>query len=379
MALSLHNPPGFVDDLTDEHKKEWSSIIDGFMATPNVNPTSTPLFYNAVLETEQGAQVPAPVTWIGFPKQVKLRFPNDEERWDFADKNRSAQDEYLEWSVKRNSAGKITRIVFCNEGPEYFDFLAQKQPDTLVNLYQKMNPGFDIQSNDLFDSSGNYNPKNKWNNSTNTGAIMHLIQVNNTLGAEVDLGARATVVRKRGDGTLITDSDELINCSGYGNPNRNSDPHIGITVNNAVRDGGLKLTINDPVGLYIQSVNWGVVDPPAGHEDDDPQTFWKWTRGSKDRYMRGEFEVPPGKGYVVGDLLVSGKPLKYGAQMADLITIALHARVAKSTKPVVPRFCGDNPQPSHSANAADLTAPHAYSQLLKKVPSMAKHALKRGD
>ena len=32
--------------------------------------------------------------------------------------------------------------------------------------------------------------------------------------------------------------------------------------------------------------------------------------------MRGEFEVPEGKGYVLGDLFVRGKPLKYGAQLA---------------------------------------------------------------
>lgn len=50
------------------------------------------------------------------------------------------------------------------------------------------------------------------------------IQVNNTLAAQVDLAGRATVVRKRRDGTIITDKDELIACSRYGNPNRNSDP-----------------------------------------------------------------------------------------------------------------------------------------------------------
>jgi hypothetical protein len=34
------------------------------------------------------------------------------------------------------------------------------------------------------------------------------------------------------------------------------------------------------------------------------------------QYMRAEFEVPAEKGYLLGDLLVNGKPLKYGAQMA---------------------------------------------------------------
>jgi len=137
---------------------------------------------------------------------------------------------------ERNSADKITKVVFCNEGPEYFEFLALNQRDKLIELYTNLNPGVTIQSTDLFSSDGNYNPRNKWNDSTKTGTIMHLIQPNNTLGAEVDLGARATVVRKRKDGTLITDSDELIKCSRYGNPDRNSDPTIGIAINDAVRD-----------------------------------------------------------------------------------------------------------------------------------------------
>ena len=99
------------------------------------------------------------------------------------------------------------------------------------------------------------------------------IQVNNTLAAQVDLAGRATVVRKRRDGTIITDKDELIACSGYGNANRNSDPEerlpnssksvlanlrrlqIGIAVNNAIRAGanGHKATLDDPVGLYIHA------------------------------------------------------------------------------------------------------------------------------
>lgn len=32
--------------------------------------------------------------------------------------------------------------------------------------------------------------------------------------------------------------------------------------------------------------------------------------------MRGEFEVPEGKGYVLGDLIVKGKPLNWGSQIA---------------------------------------------------------------
>jgi hypothetical protein len=60
----------------------------------------------------------------------------------------------------------------------------------------------------------------------NSTAWPRRIQDNNNLGAEVDLGARATVVRKRSDGTIIDDAQELIKCSEYGKPYRNSDPTV---------------------------------------------------------------------------------------------------------------------------------------------------------
>lgn len=44
--------------------------------------------------------------------------------------------------------------------------------------------------------------------------------------------------------------------------------------------------------------------------------------------MRGEFEVPPGKGYVVGDMLVNGQPLNYGAQLAGVLSLR-HTAAAK--------------------------------------------------
>lgn len=71
-----------------------------------------------------------------------------------------------------------------------------------------------------------YNPNNYWNQLTTTGTIIHLIQPNNTLGAEIDIAAQATVIRKDSSGKTITDANQLILCSRYGNPGRNSDPTV---------------------------------------------------------------------------------------------------------------------------------------------------------
>ncbi|KAH9477702.1 hypothetical protein JR316_0009928 [Psilocybe cubensis] len=354
MSLKYHDPPGFVDDLTEENKKLWSQQISSFMLTDRVTPTLEPQFYDATKVMEKDPQNDAKITWIAFPKQVKIANPADHKRWKVADAARDVQDEYCEWSIKRDDKGKMLRIVFCNEGPEYYKFLGKYQPDTLVELYQTLNPGFDIKKADLFDQQGVYNPRNKWNNNTNTGSIMHLIQDANTLGAEAfgdpstfADGARATVLRKRLDGTPITDADELIRCSGYGNPNRNSDPHIGAEVNTFARSGAM-VTLKNPVGLYIDSISWGQIEAPDG---DDPSKWWKWTRGREGTYMRAEFEVPSDKPYVLGDLLVKGVALEFGGQLADFISISLtgHASDMDGQNQITPRLCSE---PSSNRNDA---------------------------
>ncbi|KAH8105194.1 hypothetical protein BXZ70DRAFT_510157 [Cristinia sonorae] len=343
MALRRHDPPGFVDDLLEENIAGWNKIISAFMHTRRVNPEITPHFYDATRAAEEQPIATASVTWLGFPRQVALQFPNDRRRWEEADRERAVQDEYLEWSLVRNSSGKITRIVFCNEGPEYWEYLGRVQPDTLVKLYQDLHPGVDIKKEDLF-VNGVYNSNNKWNSSTTTGTITHLIHRHNTLSAQVDLGGRATILRVRADGQPIVDRDELARCSDFGNVNRNSDPTIGAAINAFARDGH-RLTIENPVGLYIDSVDWAQIHAPPGHDDDDPQEFWKWTRGRSGFHVRGEFEVPADKGYVVGDLLVRNVPLDFGAQLADLIKISIRARVAGPPHivPGNPRLCGDHP------------------------------------
>ena len=71
-----------------------------------------------------------------------------------------------------------------------------------------------------------YNPGNQWNLVSTTGTIAHLVRPNNTLSAEIDIGAQAMVIRKDDQGNVIEDKDDLNNCSKYGNAGRNSDPSV---------------------------------------------------------------------------------------------------------------------------------------------------------
>lgn len=341
MSLARHSPPGFSTDLTEKNKILWSEWISSIMDSPRNAPAVQ--FYNATKVVEKEPVANRRITWIGFPRNVTVENPNDRVRWRRADADRATQDEYCEWSIQRNAEGKMVRIVFCNEGPEYFSFLGEHQPETLLDLYRQHNPGFSIQSEDLFhiDGSGRrvYNPNNKWNNSTETGSIMHLIQVNNTLSAQINLGADATIIRKDPNGNIVTDRDQLIRCGRFGGVNRNSDPHIGSEVNTLARAGAM-ITIQDPVGLYIDSIDWRFIEPPNGH-DDDLRQFWKWTRGTENHWMRAEFEIPEDKGYVLGDLFVRGIPLEFGGQLADLVSIALVGRASdlEGNNAAEPRPC----------------------------------------
>ncbi|KAF8999221.1 hypothetical protein BDZ89DRAFT_1147760 [Hymenopellis radicata] len=63
-------------------------------------------------------------------------------------------------------------------------------------------------------------------------------------------------------------------------------------------------------------------------------------------YMRAVMEVPEGRGYVLGDLLVDGNPLEYGGQIADYIKVSLTGRTSDTggnNQIDPPRKCSEAP------------------------------------
>ncbi|MGH3924752.1 MAG: hypothetical protein ACRDTT_18145, partial [Pseudonocardiaceae bacterium] len=269
------------------------------------------------------------VHWTAFPRQVKVSSVSDRQRWTRADASRDLQDEYCEWSVTREPEGKITRVTFTCEGPEYWELLAQTQPDTLLALYQEhIDPA--VQHGDLFDASGSYIRRNNWNNSTTNGA-MHLIQRANTLAAEIELVAAASIVRVV-DGSELTGEQELINCGRYGARQRNSDPHIGGVINSVARIKA-DLALSNPVGLYFGDLSTAGWDTPDG---SDPKSYWTYVRGSDGHPVRAVYEVPEEQGFVVGDISIDGNLIDFGAQISDFVSIkaiAVACRIGQSTVP----------------------------------------------
>jgi hypothetical protein len=316
-------PPANLKDLLPENLAGWSKqISDQF----DVSKEDRPQFFNQ-LTNPPADPVAKEISWTGFPRTIFVATNGDnEKRWKAADaaryynlgggKYQPVQDEYLEWSVTRDPTGKITKVMFTAEGPEYWNYLAKVQPDTVLALYrQHISPT--VEKSDLFDHKGAYIPENKWNRDTTHGA-MHLICPPNSLEAEIQLAADASLPRKI-DGTFLIDAQDLIHCAKYGVASRNSDPFIGQQVN-ALAVLGYLVSLQNPVGLYIKGLSTAGWTTPDG---SDPSLYWRIERGTADFTVRAVYEVPAGKGFVVGDIKINSDLIRYGAQIADFVQIKL--------------------------------------------------------
>jgi hypothetical protein len=304
-------------------------------------------YYNAKATSTDPPVATDVIRWKGFPLVIAAKHPgNKKAAWTEADKLVTSggsrfrpQDEYLEWFVTRNAQNKITRVVFACEAPEYWEALAEGYPrefamprpqgglggtkhtqaqgdkNTLLALYRQLvSPS--VQLSDLLDGNGRYNRQNKWNT---TDGIVHLSHPANTLGAEINIGAQATILRKK-NGQVLTGADDLIRCSGYGVAERASDPHIGAEVN-ALARAGHAITILNPVGLYIDgppsTAGWVTPDGTPAVQ------FWTPVRGAVGMTARAVFEVPSAKGYTVGDIKIGGQAIEFGGQIAEHIDVKL--------------------------------------------------------
>jgi hypothetical protein len=413
------NPPGwpYVDDgLSAEQKAAWSQQVSDWMKTEITakNDDGSPLiggggvvrtpltqFFNGTVTAYDTTQPPQTISWTGFPGLIARHDPNT--RWPKVEGHRDVMDEYLEWSTNVDSNDKIQYVVFTCEGFEYFSFLGSNAPDTLVDLYKKANPDFadQIKKEDLFNKHGNYEPYNKWNGvicktpehpedgltTVNPGCIMHLAQVNNTLGAEIDIAAQATVLRKNPSGKLITDQTTLCNCSKYGNPDRNSDPKIGIGINNLAQHGNF-ISIADPVAIYMLGFNTANfqldVDGTGQDLQPIPDGTFTWVRGNIDKKMglRLRVQIPKGtmgtgdnagRQLTVSDIFdtSTNRYIEYGGQFADYITMGVSAVTINGESPAPWQFCPEVP----SGDGGHHRVAHAASLAVNDGPKTAPQGL----
>jgi hypothetical protein len=354
----LARVPGLVQEWSDAVSSWFDASIEAEAKTYKKNEVdATVQYFNPTKEEPRGRSVEQAITWNAFPKELLRRFGKEralreaDGLWPLAyykasfqgdvfDRNRYRPlNEYCEWHVFRDGrSGKIKKVAFTSEPPEYYGALFGDETvgaypfhgdrRAVLEVYRELvSP--DVQPKDLLATEdivstqgevlarkGSYNPYNKWNT---TEGIVHLVAPPNTLTAEIMLGADATVSRKDSRGRLLVEPEALICCTGYGGPDRNSDPTIGSSVNALARLGAM-VTLKNPVGLYMDHIDLAGWNAPDGQSVAE---FVKIVRGQPGMIERLEVEVPAERGFTVSDVMIAGVPIAYGGQIAECITVKL--------------------------------------------------------
>lgn len=431
-TLSQFSTPANVQDFNDPTQQAqmnaaWSGNVNRWVESALVgdvwdlvNYGPRPAFYNPLNTDTPSSAVNAPIPWQAFPGRISALFPNDSSNWfEWADNGvpkpvttdlcsqqtippipypptgpRGWQDEYCEWSVKRDANNKITSVMFTCENPEYWFTLWEINPNTVLALYRSLvNPAVQLADlcvpniSDPITGQPAYNPLNKWNAGTQTlpgsGGAVHLTSSPNTLGAEFDLAAAATIPRSI-NGQPVQAASQLVCCAKYGKIGRHSDPTIGQTVNQVVNYTPTlpqaRATLTNPVGLYMQSPNFSQYKTPDGTPASE---FWTVVRGKLkdpavpgdiDRILHATFEVPASKGYTVSDIAINGTPIQWGSQITNTFQMSLMATAFANGGVVqVPSPCttiSNNPSAAVSAlqDAPTFAAYRAIEQQMNELP-----------
>lgn len=309
--LEQFGPPGHLDELSAAGRSAWHEGATRLLT--QLTTDERPQFYNPTVKDTADDRKSRTVVWPAFPAQQR-QGASDQQRWAAADADREVQDEYCEWSVRRDG-DRVLSVTFTTELPEYWENLFEHDQDRLLTLYAE----FFGRQIDLDDVSGpnGYEGRNELNTSTE-GGIAHLVQGSNTLGAAVRLAADATIPREM-NGQPVTSQQQLVICGGLGEPLRNSDPQIAAAVNDLAR-AGADITLEDPIGLYIAGLSTaGWVTPDGAN----PADFWTIERGNEQHILRATYEVPVDRGYQVSDITIHGRPIRFGAQIADFVGVKL--------------------------------------------------------
>ncbi len=254
------------------------------------------------------------VEWVAFPKLAQA--PSDE-----IDSRRfRLQDEYVEWHVEREG-GRVRRITFTTEFPEYYEALARIGPDALISGIQDALPGSSPTLAELF--GPNFDPEaatpdkrafrfrnqliaNPWNNGQKD--ILALSHPNNTMGALFNLAGNCAILSNAQGADAI--------CAGaHGScvPGRNSDPFICNAVQSITRGNGA-LSVQDPAGVKIQRLRgiWKLDGNAIDINDPTNSDIWKISRNGR----RATLDLSK-------NVTIVDDPISSGAQVSTALEVSV--------------------------------------------------------
>ncbi|MEO8506597.1 MAG: hypothetical protein ABI593_03105 [Betaproteobacteria bacterium] len=259
-------------------------------------------FYDAS-ETDVNIVGARDLVWMAFPRRVLMPNRDDRGAAFTAAENRNVQDEYCEWFTTRNAAGKIVRVTFVTEAPEYWEALWAVDRARVVALYRALvSPA--VVETDLH-VGGVYQRANLWNNAN---GIVHLRQAINTLNAALGLAQGSA------NSAPARDNYEMSAVASTA-----VDPRVTYDVGTLVRKG-LSVTLRDPIGLYIAGWDDTGWTRPSGAPVGN---YWTIVRGVPGQVLRLDYEVPAAVGFVVGDIRIGGRPIQWGGQLAEHVTVTI--------------------------------------------------------
>ena len=371
----LRRVPGLTEEWSDAISHWFNATLKAEASRYRKSKTDPYIqYFNPLKDHPDGPLVEQSITWNAFPKELLHQFGREQalaeadQLWPLSCYrnyppsgvptvsgdvlNRTLyrpHNEYCEWRVFRDPrTGQIRKVVFVSEPPEFYralwggwveGFHFGGDPMQVLALYREfVSP--EVELKDLIASEtinvggvlatkGAYDPYNKWNT---THGIMHLCSPPNTLSAEIQLGGDASIIYTDDHGRLLIESDALICSTGYGGPDRNSDPTIGGTVNALARMGA-RTTLTNPVGLYMDHIDLAGWTVPDGGSVTD---LVKVVRGTLDLIERLEVEVPAERGFTLSEVTIGGEPVRFGGQIAECITVKLTAAAILPSKPAKP-------------------------------------------
>lgn len=344
-----YGAPGNMDELSAPQLEAWNRTLSDLfagqisIAAEEQGSSSGRAWLFNPIESGVAGTTEATISWTAFPKRISEDAATPREGWVQADADRNQQEEYCEWEVARDPArqNKVMRAIFTTEAEDYYHFLAKEDPALLLDLYRRhVSP--DVEIADLLSGSA-YDAQNRWNypqQSGSRGTLMHMGQVNNSFEAAVNLAGVASWPRVNDDGQPVTGEQALIDCRPFGSERRHSDPHIGAEINALVRAGN-EVSFADPVGLYIHAIDQSDWETPDG---SDPADWYRVERGGDGHMLRVVFEAPSND-LILGDVLISGVPVRFGGQIAEKLQIRIRG-IARPAAQAAPRLQCRRPAPS---------------------------------
>ncbi len=333
--------PGFLSDFNDAAVAAWQRALgaggdSGIVRAP-----------------DQRTRQPDRVEWTGGPTRI-VKGLGWRVAVELLDRRRDLQEEYLEWRSVREDDGTLRRVELTTELRDYWLVLAACLPARVVDLASRFS-GRAVRPEELFGVArpGSLDPEARRagfvetmiarSNPLNDGreAICFMANPNNDLRSLLALASAAAkpwvvddpITDRRRPATA---AEMIPALDGAAVAERSSDPVIVERLGRIAVEQR-RLALADPLGIYIQGVAASRLRTPDG-APPGPEWF-KFGRGvrgaeapdRRPRTQRLVVEAPPGARFRLGDLVdrASEQPIRYGAQIAELVQLCLFLRIGE--------------------------------------------------